>query len=588
MRCLLAAVLLALLIPPAAARASTPPAPCPDGGDYLCGVLTVPLDRSGLVPGTLDLRYEVQAKGPAPILLDLAGGPGQSEAEFAFLAAAPLQPLLGGHRLAVLDQRGTGATALRCATLQHEPVPRPATVAECAARLGPARAFYTTVDSVLDIEDLRVALGAPSLALSATSYGTYVAGQYARAFPARVERLLLNSPVGFDGVGAFYQERFGALPRMLRDQCARGACRGITPSPLADVATVARRLRAGHALRGTVYDATGRAHTLRLRRELEVAEIVLSADVNPDFQAVLPGALRAAAQGDGALLLRTLALASGGVAHVSQESADLLSQALNVTTICQDVALPYALDTPPAARPPLIQAALRSVPPASYAPFGSGPVLALSVARECERWPATPPRPRFGGPLPDVPALVLVGRQDLRTPLENTRSITAALPHATVLAAAGAGHDVLDTDTTDCVNHALTRWAAGQRVGNPCAGKRLGKRLAPAAPRPVPAVRARVLAAVRATLADAKRQLDLADAFFVPHEGGGLRGGSWTTSGFTRSSLALRDDEYAPGVRVSGRPHPDENGFKGTLRISGVMSGTLTIDRRGHLRGLLR
>jgi pimeloyl-ACP methyl ester carboxylesterase len=177
---------------------------------FRCGALTVPIDRDGLVPGSLVLHYVVQAQGPAPVLLDLAGGPGEgSDAARSFNR---LRGLLGHYRLAVLDQRGTGASgALNCPALQRARDLDPGLVGTCAGELGAPRSFYSTTDSVLDIEDLRQALGTDQLALAGTSYGTYVALQYARAFPARVERLILNSSLPSDGLDTFWLERYRAV-----------------------------------------------------------------------------------------------------------------------------------------------------------------------------------------------------------------------------------------------------------------------------------------------------------------------------------------------------------------------------------------
>ena len=60
-------------------------------------------------------------------------------------------------------------------------------------RAGPGRQFYSTTDSVADIEALRQAIGAAKLQLMGVSYGAYVAVQYARQFPASTEGLILDS-----------------------------------------------------------------------------------------------------------------------------------------------------------------------------------------------------------------------------------------------------------------------------------------------------------------------------------------------------------------------------------------------------------
>ena len=114
----------------------------------------------------------------------------------------------------------------------------PQAVANCANRIGPRRAFYTTADTVLDIDALRQALGADKIALMGISYGTHVALQYARAFPEHVDRLILDSIVGPDRPDGFLLDTYRNVPRVLTEQCAHSACRNATKDPVADVAAL--------------------------------------------------------------------------------------------------------------------------------------------------------------------------------------------------------------------------------------------------------------------------------------------------------------------------------------------------------------
>ena len=102
---------------PAPARPAprlTNPRPCADAKGFTCTTLRVPLDRSGRVPGTLALRVATAGPATAPrTLVYLTGGPGQPGVPFGPKVRARLKPLLGTYRLVLLDQRGTGAPALR-------------------------------------------------------------------------------------------------------------------------------------------------------------------------------------------------------------------------------------------------------------------------------------------------------------------------------------------------------------------------------------------------------------------------------------------------------------------------------------------
>src|SRR5205823_12986103 len=64
---------------PAAPPGLTDPHPCPQEAGFTCSTLRVPLDRSGHVPGTLDLNVAAADNAGASrgVLLFLTGGPGQ-------------------------------------------------------------------------------------------------------------------------------------------------------------------------------------------------------------------------------------------------------------------------------------------------------------------------------------------------------------------------------------------------------------------------------------------------------------------------------------------------------------------------------
>ena len=114
------------------------------------------------------------------------------------------------------------------------------------------------------------------------------------------------------------------------------------------------------------------------------------------------------------------------------------------------------------------QQALAAIPPTDYDPFDPQTVLRTSYVDDCLAWPGDAFRAPFAGPLPDVPALLLGGRLDTRTPLENARATARELPHSTIVALKGSGHDALDSDITGCTAQALARFIEDVAVGHPC------------------------------------------------------------------------------------------------------------------------
>jgi pimeloyl-ACP methyl ester carboxylesterase len=592
----LLALLLVLVAAPAAQAA--PLTACKHQKAFGCGTIQVPLDHSGRVPGTIGLNIAVERNVPAsrPVLVALSGGPGQSSVSAASSFALSLAPALKRYRLAVFDQRGTGGSgALDCPVIQREgglaPVV-PQELADCAQLIGPSRAFFSTVDSARDIEALRLDLGVDKIALMGVSYGTFVAQQYARLYPEHTDKLILDSVVAARGLDPYLLDTYQRLPRVLHEQCANNACSGITSDPVADIAALAAKLQAG-GISGPAYDAGGHRQTVRYASADDLANVLIGGDLNPYLQPALPAAIHAAVEGDPAMFLRLRRDSAGPPTKLAD-----LSAGLNVTTNCQDTRLPYPLSSPFEDRPALVEQGLAAFSDQALYPFPRATVLSNSVASDCLLWPGDEGvSPPSTAPLPDVPALILDGRLDLRTPLENGRELATELPHARVVTVAGTGHDELDSDVTGCVAVALKRFVDRQRVGDPCTGLTNAVAPFPIAPhalsafRPAPGTagsRGRVVSAALVSAVDARVAV-LQDLYagFAKLQGGGLRGGSYRVQG--SSKLKLRSYRYLASVRVTGTLELGGNSPTGRLRVNGpgTLDGTLRLDATGGAVGTI-
>jgi pimeloyl-ACP methyl ester carboxylesterase len=564
---------------------------CAGQAQFQCGTINVPLDYSGRVAGTIPLHFAARKSFPrdGKIMFALTGGPGQQGIDFATPSALSLAPALKQYRLVVLDQRGTGKSGLlRCPGVQSAralDVVEPAQLATCAAQIGPRRTFYTSADTVLDLETIRKALGASKVGLMGISYGTHVALQYARAFPANVDRLVLDSIVGPDGPDAFLLDSYRALPRILREQCANGRCAGATADPVADVAALVNRINTAGPLRGTFFDAAGRRRPTAYVAAEQLLWLLSAGDLNPLLRAAMPGAIGAARRGDLAELMRFKRIADGGPTPTKDLSAGLF-----VTTGCLDAPLPYPLATTPIpARPPIGQAALAAIPPTQYTPFDGQTVLRSSYVDDCVLWPNDLARQPYTGPLPDVPALLLGGRLDTRTPIENARATAAELPHASVVTLRGSGHDATDSDQTGCIARATARFFAGTTVGNPCKGRDNGFRPLPAPPRSLAAFRSapgvggargRAVFGVLDTVQDVIVSAGQLQDAQLPLRGGGLRGGRFR---LFDQGAAVRLTRYAfvPGLRVTGTLRAGSTDITGRLDVSGAANGFVRLTRTG-------
>ena len=435
--------------PPASGRtATTTPAsapqpklagshPCANATGFTCSTLAVPLDHSGKTPGTLRLRVSAADKAGAPVLVVLTGGPGQGGASFVPRVRARMRAVTRRYRLVMFDQRGTGAGALRCPALQKAmgtsdlTPPPPAAVDACATTIGPDRRFYSTADTVADLDALRAALGAQRLTLNGTSYGTFVAERYAIAHPDRVDKLVLDSVVPAASLDGLEVDGMTESARVLRAVCRAQHCPG---DPAADLAAVVRSHHDGPELYDTL--------------------VALSVGA-PSFPGVL-SALRAARRGD----IKRLDRIVRGVRRAQRAPAGVLSQGLHASTICADLVPPWGSSAAPLAgrEQKLQEAAARSNP----APFDRATVIGNGLAQTCLRWPPTPaPAQPRSGDLPPVPTLLLAGGRDLSTPLPWAREQAAHTPNGKLVVVAGSGHSVQSRSPNGEGRRAVERFLLG-------------------------------------------------------------------------------------------------------------------------------
>jgi pimeloyl-ACP methyl ester carboxylesterase len=599
-RLLLPVLSCAALVAPAAARADTIAyGACPSRAGFECGTLTVPLDRSGAIGGTVSLAVTRAAASSNPqhrALLTLAGGPGQAALPLAEDFAAAMGAGLSDRDLLVFDQRGTGASGpLQCTALLpgHSSGSAAADAERCANQLGPARGLYTTSQSADDIEAIRQASGYDKLTIYGVSYGTKVATAYAARYPDHVDGLILDSVVRPDGPDPFHRSTFAATRRVLSELCSGGDCKGITSDPTGELARIVARL-AKHALRGTVVD--GRGHHLRLSMgALDMLQIALGGDMNPTLRAELPGSVHSALRGDRTPLLR-LAARAEGLNEITglQAAATGDSDALFAATRCEETLFPWDRAADPSTRARQATSAARALPSASVRPFNRDIALRGELIPLCVGWPVASPAPAAPGPLPPVPTLVLEGQADLRTPLEDGQAVASQIPGATVVAIPHTGHSVLGSDLSTCGMNAVTAFFAGQQPAacaptqnlffpTPVAPTRLSR--VPGRNRAVKTVNA-----VADTLDDVRRHFigDSVAAGHAPRSGsrvGGLRDGY---ARYTNSGIQLRHTAYVPRIAVSGLYHLGSKSSS-TVTVSGrgAPHGRITFHPGGRVTGRL-
>jgi pimeloyl-ACP methyl ester carboxylesterase len=576
-------VLVALGATQASSSAALTFTPCSDNRGFSCATLTVPLDRGGTVGGAVTLKVERLQAAATPsqsAVVALAGGPGQAAIPLASDTATAIAPALAGRDLVMFDQRGTGASgALACRALEGEG--GLATIGQaferCALQIGPARGFYTTSESVGDIEAVRQALGYQKLVLFGVSYGTKVALRYAERYPWSVESLLLDSVVPPEKNDPFALATFAAMKPAFEELCAGRACAGITGNPLADLERLAAKLHR-HALNGYVYDGSGKRHRTAMS-DVGLLNLIAAGDLNPALRALLPASVQSALRGDPDPLLRLNLLSEGLVPNLpgtptasaaakqasgrAQAGSDGIDEALFVDTTCEETAFPWQRAAGPATRVGEALGALRALPSSAFYPFNPSVEWADSVLPGCAQWPNVAPAPPPVSPLPSVPTLILSGSQDLRTPTAGAQTVAGRIPGSQLVVIPYAGHSVIGADFSGCAQATVKAFFTTGTTA-PCVPIRNPFSPTPITPRklafvkPVGGVRGRVgstLAVVLDTIVDLERQVigaTLQEAHALPSGSsfGGLRGGY---ARIGSSSLRLHRFSFVPGVQVSGR-----------------------------------
>ena len=153
-------------------------------------------------------------------LVLLSGGPGQAAMPILNDFAELIEPLRPTYDIVAVDQRGTGGSdRVDCKIEDADDV------AACATTLGARRAYWSTPETAKDLENLRVALGVDKLTLFGVSYGTKVAQEYVRRYPAQTAAIILDSPTPVDGLDGVDQLRTFGAPRVLKEVCSPASAR---------------------------------------------------------------------------------------------------------------------------------------------------------------------------------------------------------------------------------------------------------------------------------------------------------------------------------------------------------------------------
>jgi pimeloyl-ACP methyl ester carboxylesterase len=595
-----AAGLAALVLVSAAPSAGNPqPAPgvpagltrCTHAPGAWCGTVFVPLDRSGLVPGTTPVRFEYYPRtdtGQPQLgtIVAAEGGPGYSTTDSRDYYLDLFGPLQDRRAMLLVDQRGTGLSdPFLCAAAQVYDGNWVANAEACGAQLGQRSDLYTSAAAAHDLKAVLDSFGVTQIDLYGDSYGSFFSQAFAVRYPGLLRTLVLDATYPISGLDPLYRTSATRLRENLALFCARSvATCPTTPADMVGlVDRVLQRIRANPTT-ATAPDGTGRETTVRFTPR-KVLDALLYTDGTPGWIRETPAALAAFLAGNTRPLGRMIAESSidpgaaalrlpGGLRPRAEIRS--FSEGAYLAYICTDYPAIWNKASSFSARESQYSSALSAVAPSVFAPWRTAEYADSDffVYEYCIHWPAPrAPEPPFpaGGRYPNVQTLVLNGELDIRTDVYQARAVARNFPRSTYLEAANMGHVTALYDADACAAAIVRRFVSSVTTGDTsCLGRISEHRLVQRfAERAADAPQATVASgADRSTAADRRAAwiavetlADVVDRWYaIPgFTGSGLYGGKFTmtsTAGlpFTSRvwSLKLNQTKWTTDVEVTG------------------------------------
>jgi pimeloyl-ACP methyl ester carboxylesterase len=418
-----------------------------------CAVLDVaenPADPGGRHIGLFVARVPaISRRKLADPLFVLAGGPGQAASSFYATVAGAFERIHRDRDIVLLDQRGTGkSNPLDCAQdedrlYRASDAQIAAATARCLAALRPRAevAYYTTAVAVADLEAVRAALGYERINLYGVSYGTRVAQEYLRRYPARVRAVVLDGvvPPALIVGPAIATDAEDALHGILA-RCAREAvCSASFGNPQQDYQTV-RAALTQRAVSVEVADpATGLKQHLEFGAE-QLASVLRLGGYSADYAALLPLLLHGAAGSADYTPLAAQFL-------LLQRSYESLAEGMHNSVVCAEDVPFY--DT-------------QHIDRAALARTFMGTAQVDGLTTVCRLWPHGPVSADLHAPLhSEVPALLLSGGDDPVTPPRYAVEAARGFSHALTITLPGFGHGQL---TAPCIGRLMAQFLASATV----------------------------------------------------------------------------------------------------------------------------
>ncbi len=522
-----------------------------------CGTMKRPWDPNDDSLGSFDLAFAlvlpISGKVSKPAVVGLEGGPGYGSIASGQLYVEMLQPLLADRALLVVDQRGTGKSSP--ADCDYDD-----TISACAKELGDRFDLYGTELVADDLGALIQALNLGVVDVYGDSYGTFLAQVFASHHPDLVRSLVLDGAYPVTGETAWYPTQGAAMRRAYTVVCERTkGCGDDNTGTMQLLTRLLTKLRK-NVVSVQAPGADGKIINVKLNPQ-NLNDVAFGGTYGPTTYREFNASLRAALAGDPLPLGRLVAESK---ATNVEEPVSVYSPGLQVAVSCHDYPQLFDMAQSRAIRKSQYDAAVANqikVDPDIYGPFQIREYLKSDFSTQplCLPWPIATRNPwKLPGPpdgrYPDIPTLVLSGELDTITTVAEGDLVAAQFARSRHVTLANSTHVTAMGDVYKCASQLVRDFFTNQNVvlsgtGGECA-------------RDIPPIAAVIEYPIRITKVChgvGQTAMDAIDRYLqaAGYRGLGLRGGSWSASGWGPVVLELRSYQLYQNLAVTGRVRVD-------------------------------
>jgi pimeloyl-ACP methyl ester carboxylesterase len=388
-------------------------------GGAMCGSIERPLNPAQPNGAKIDIAFRLyRARDETePPIVAVEGGPGYPSTGTRSEYRAIFGPLLRNRSLLLVDNRGTGGSAvIDCRSVQSfagrtsgSSFARRA--GECAREIEQqygtgASGLFATGYAVDDLAAVLEELEIEEFDLYGDSYGSFFVQHFIARHPDGLRSVILDSAYPRRDLDPWYVSSGAAV---------RAALEIVAPGSVARLGELLAQVR-DEPIRGRTRDADGSALTVRVGPR-ELVDLVQDSASDPVILRELDASVRAALADDAVPLLRLVGQANTW-SHTPAE-ADYFSRGAYLAVACVDYPQLFDLDASPGDRRTQLTA---QVAPNAFAPFTAREWVTVSGFTQpydvCLDWPAPLRRPpAVPDEQVDVPILIIGGDLDSLTPL---------------------------------------------------------------------------------------------------------------------------------------------------------------------------